>query len=110
MIGGGRFTMTAGFWKYDALYPTAAMVAVRGKVVTTDGRGIANVGVVLIADDGSAHSTQTGSFGTFEFSGVEAGRTYFINVISRHYTFAQPSIVRYVTDNISDIAFVAYSN
>lgn len=110
MFGGGRYTATSGFWNYDALYPTAAMVELSGKIISANGEGIANVGVVLISPDGSAQTTHTGTFGNFSFSGVESGRTYLINAVSRHYIFSQPSIVRYVTDNISDISFVAFSN
>ena len=49
----------------------------------------------------------TGSFGYFQVEGLTAGETYIVTVNSQRYTFAVPSRVYNLVDNITDADFVA---
>jgi hypothetical protein len=84
---------------------TAAEVAVSGRVVSSDGRGIRNARVTITGNDGREISTMTGPAGAFRFDAITAGRTYVIGVASRRFQFE--SQVVSVSDNISDLTFVA---
>jgi len=84
---------------------TAAEVAVSGRVVSSDGRGIRNARVTISGSDGREISTMTGPAGVFRFDAITAGRTYIIAVASRRFQFASQVVT--VSDNISDLTFVA---
>ncbi|MEP6903973.1 MAG: carboxypeptidase-like regulatory domain-containing protein, partial [Actinomycetota bacterium] len=86
------------------LAPTAAQVAVSGKV-SANGRGLGNGRVTITDDEGKARSTSTNSFGYFHFDGVEAGKTYVFQVKHKEYTFG-PQIIS-INDNVADLNFEA---
>ncbi len=50
---------------------------------------------------------QTGSFGYYNFEGLQTGQTYIITVNSRRYVFTVPTRVVSLSDNIADLDFVA---
>jgi Carboxypeptidase regulatory-like domain len=106
-ISNAPFAVTSGFWNFTATAPTAANVNIGGRVITANGSGIRNVVVILNAPNGSIRFAQTGTFGNFKFEDVEVGGTYVISVSSKRYTFAQPTIVRSVQEEIADLEFVA---
>lgn len=85
--------------------PTAALVAVGGRVTTPSGNGIRHVTVTLTDEAGQTRQVRTGSFGYFRFEDVEAGRTYIVNAVSKRHSFA-PQIIT-VTDQITDLRFTA---
>lgn len=101
------FAVTSGFWNFTALAPSAASVTLGGRVRTASGSGIRNVWVLLTSPSGETRSTFTGTFGSYRFEGVLVGGTYIVSVTSKKYTFNQPSIVRSVLEEISDLDFVA---
>ena len=101
------FAVTSGFWNFTAMAPTAANVNLGGQVRTVNGNGIRNVVVVITNPNGTIRTTQTGTFGYFKFENVEVGGTYIISVSAKRYTFAQPTIVRSVQEEIADLEFVA---
>lgn len=107
VLFGSPFAVTSGFWNFTPMSPTAASVSVGGRIRTLDGQGIQNAAVRLIDDTGSSRTVHTASFGYFRFDGVEAGRSYIVEVISPKYVFPQPVIVINVVDNINDLDFVA---
>jgi len=83
---------------------TAAGVAVSGRALTSDGRGLRNVTVTITDADGNRRTTTTSSFGLYRFDDLEAGETYVISVSSKRYRFA--SRVVNVANSLSDIDFV----
>jgi hypothetical protein len=88
--------------------PTAANVSVGGKVLTSNGSGISRVAVTLInAATGEVRSVQTNSFGFYNFSDVPAGGTYVVTVSSRRYSFANPSQVVNVGEDVGELNFTA---
>jgi hypothetical protein len=105
---GGTYNAKSGFWAPGPFAPTAANVAVSGRVVTADGRGIRNVSVVLTGGTlTSPRIAQTGSFGYFTFDEIEVGQTYIVSVSSKRYGFGQPSQSISVLDNVTDLVFTA---
>jgi len=83
------------------------MVSVSGRVTTADGRGIRNAAVSLVGPDGSERTVKTSAFGYFKFDDVESGSSYTLTVSSKQYSFAVPSRVVSVGDEITDLDFTA---
>lgn len=106
-LGGGSYAMTTGFWSYSPLAPTAASASISGRVLTADGQGIRNVRVVLTNGAGESRIAQTGSFGYFRFAEVPVGTTYVLTVYSKRFTFAQPSRVILLYEDLTDVDFIS---
>ena len=106
---GTSFSLRGGFWAFQTLAPTAAQVSVAGRVLTADGLGIRNASIKLTGADGAIRFTRTGSFGFFSFEGVEVGAIYVLEVSSKRFTFANPTRVLSVRDEIADADFIAES-
>lgn len=98
--------LRGGFWAFDQLGPTSALVKVSGRVTTQDGSGIRNSILKLTAPDGSIAIAQTGSFGHFIFASVEAGQTYILEISDGRHTFPEPVRVIFVSDEITDLIFI----
>lgn len=105
--GGGPFVLRGGFWAFDQLAPTAAGVAVSGRVSMADGRGIRNATLTLTDTSGALRTTVSGSLGYYRFEDVPAGQTYILSVSSRRFTFSSPSRVINANEEISDADFIA---
>lgn len=103
---GGQFNLHNGFW-FQNLTPTAAGVTVSGRVTTPDGYGIGGVRIILTGPDGVLHSTMTSTFGYYAFSGLTAGFTYILEVSSRRYTFANPTLVVFLNEDLANADFTA---
>jgi hypothetical protein len=106
-IGGVSFAITSGFWNFTPTAPTAATVGVGGRIVTAYGAGIRNSAIRLTAQDGSEKTTYTGSFGYYRFDAVRAGETYVLSVSAKRFTFAQPTVVIGVFDEMTGLDFTA---
>jgi hypothetical protein len=125
-LGNGRFTLVvAGFGNttvgsYNlyvnapaagcsiALAPTAANVAISGRILTSSGQGIRNVSVTL--SGGSLQSpitTQSTTFGNYSFDNLPVGGTYVVTVTAKKYSFDNPSRVIDLQDNIADADFIS---
>ena len=89
------------------LAPTAASVSVSGQVRTASGAGIRNAVITLTAQDGSTRIARSSSFGYYRFDGIIAGETYILNISTKRFTFAQPTIVVSVLDEVAGLDFVA---
>jgi hypothetical protein len=89
------------------LAPTAAFVNVSGRVSTASGQGIRNATVTITDESGASRTAATSSFGYFSFDEVRAGQTYVISVTSGRFTFANPTVILPVSNDVSDIEFVA---
>ncbi len=88
------------------LAPTAASVSVSGRVTAANGNGIRNIVVSLIDSNGQTRTTKTTSFGYYNFDEVPLG-TAVIAVSSKRFTFADPTKILSLTDNLSDVDFTA---
>lgn len=103
----GSVTTLSPFALAFQLVPTAANVSVGGRVTTATGYGIRNAAVTLIAQNGTQRTVRTNSFGYYQFSNVMSGQSYVVQVSSKSVTFGEPSILISVTDNLTDVNFVA---
>lgn len=92
-------------WALSQLAPTAAGVAVSGRVLMPFGAGLPNAVVTMTNSSGVAVSARTSPFGYYRFEDVEVGQVYIITVASKGYTFT-PRIIT-VTDELTGIDFVA---
>ena len=87
------------------LTATAAGVAVSGRVLTSDGRGLRNASVTITDAGGASRTVVTGALGFYSFDGVTAGQAYVISVRSNRSSFS-PKFVQ-VSDGIADLDFIA---
>jgi len=97
-----------GGWGIEFLASTAAQASISGRVLTAGGQGIRNAKVVITGNSLSQPIiTTTGSFGYFNFEGLQTGETYVVTVWSKRYTFSAPSQVISLVDNVVDADFIA---
>lgn len=89
------------------LSPTAANVAISGRVTTTEGRGIRNARLVLTSPDGARRTATTSTFGYYAFDGVEVGQTYVLEAAAKRFTFANPTRVFSLQDHVTGMDFAA---
>jgi hypothetical protein len=102
--------MIAGGWGIEFFGPTAANVTLSGRVTTAEGNGLRNARVTITGDSLERPlTTTTGTFGYYQFEGLEAGQTYLVTVGSKRFTFQAPSRVITLVDNVSDFDFIALS-
>jgi hypothetical protein len=93
---------------FEIQAPTAAPVQLGGRVSTASGQGIRNAVIILSGEHLSApRSVYTGTFGYYRIDGLHAGETYVVSVNAKRYVFSTPSLVVSLTDNVSDLNFVA---
>lgn len=104
---GAPYAVKSGFFTAAPLGPTAATVTASGKVTTASGRGIRNVVVVMTDASGAIRTATTTTFGYYRFTDVMPGGTYVFSIRAKRFTFNQPTQVRSVAEEISDINFVA---
>lgn len=90
-----------------AAAPTAANVSISGRVLTGNGNGLTNAQVMLTDVNGNSRTIVTGSFGYYRFDDVRVGETYIISVASKRFLFTPSSRVLNVTDELTDVDFVA---
>jgi hypothetical protein len=107
-LEGGGTGQIAGGWGIEFLVPTAAQASISGRVTTADGIAIRNAEVTVTGNTlQTPLRVSTSSFGYFTFDGLQTGETYVVTVNSRRYIFQTPSQVISLTDNVSDLDFVA---
>ena len=93
-----------------AMVPVAANVSLGGRILTADGSGIRNALVTVSGGNlPSPLTVQTGSFGYYDFQGLQSGQTYTVTVTMRRFTLAQPTRMVTPNTNISNFDFVAES-
>lgn len=90
------------------IVPTSAATAsVGGRVVTAQGQGIGKAVITLTDPQGNTRIVRTGSFGYYRFDDVEVGQTYILTITNKRFTFAQPTLIVSVVDQISEANFTA---
>lgn len=89
----------------SVLVPTAATASIAGRVLTPDGTGLRNATVNLTDQTGAGRIVRTNSFGNFVIDSVESGRTYFVNVSAKGWTF-QPMVLD-VVDDVAELEIIA---
>ncbi len=89
------------------LNPSAAEVSVGGQIKSANGTGIRNVAVSLTQTNGSTRTVKTNAFGYYNFEGIEVGQSVTLTVNSKRYTFANPTRIVSVSENVSDVDWTA---
>ncbi len=90
---------------FRAVVPTAASVAISGKVMDSRGRGVSGATVIATDSDGTARTARTNAFGYYRLDQLPAGGTYIFTVRSRNYQF-EPQVVNLNSD-LNDFDFTA---
>lgn len=103
---GGQFAVSGGFWQVF-LAPTAAQVSVGGRVLTANGAGIRNARVTMTNQNGQTQIAATSTFGYFRFEEIAVGEVYVFTVHSNRFTFSNGTRILLVSEEISDMFFVA---
>jgi hypothetical protein len=87
----------------NSLVPTAANVTVGGRVLKSDGRGLANTTILLTDSSGNSKTVRTSSFGNFRFDEIEPGEIYIISINSKKYRYS-PRVIT-LTESVTDLVF-----
>lgn len=88
-----------------------ANVSLGGRVLRPTGGPIANALVTITGGNlPGTISMRTGSFGNFRFDGLEAGLTYTVTVVTRRYSFEEPTQIVTPSADVTDMDFVANEN
>lgn len=91
-----------------AMVPVAANASLGGRILTAGGNGISNASVTISGGNlPSPVTVSTGSLGYYNVPGLQTGLTYTVTVSSKRNTFAQPSRMITLSNNIGDFDFTA---
>lgn len=85
----------------------AANVSVGGRVLSPQGYGVSRAIVAISNQSGVIQTATTNNFGVFNFTGIQTGQTYTINVLSKQYQFAPLNVP--VNGEITDLMITAGS-
>ncbi len=106
---GGSYQIRGGFWTSESLAPTSATVSIRGRVLAANGHGITGTRLVLTnAATGEALVSLSSTFGFYSFDSLEVGQTFILTASSKGHSFMQDTLVFTLTDELTDLNFVAF--
>jgi Carboxypeptidase regulatory-like domain len=91
----------------NAFTPTAADSSVTGRVLTAEGRGISRARLSITdSQSGEVRYASTNQFGYYNFSGLETGHFYILNVQSKRYVFNPDTQSFQLNESLEGINFV----
>jgi hypothetical protein len=103
----GGITDFTGNWGVGAQLDPSP-VSISGTVTTSGGQPIRNATLTISGGNlPSPVTVQTGNFGTYGFSNLQAGETYTVRVDVKRYRFAQPTQQVTPMNNVGNVNFVA---
>lgn len=106
--GGRWFISHLVFCFGTELTPSAAPASVSGRVIDSNGNGIAGASLVLSdVQTGTTWMALTNPFGNYTIDGPEVGNFYMITVNHRRFSFDDGIRTFTLNDNISGMDFVA---
>jgi hypothetical protein len=83
-------------------------VSISGSVTTSGGQPIRNATLTITGGNlPSPVTAQSGNFGTYSFTGLQAGESYTVRVDVKRYRFAQPTQLVTPFGNVGNLNFVA---
>ncbi len=94
-------------WSLGINAPTAASVAVSGRVLTSTGRGIPKIQVVATDFNGNVRIARTNGFGIYRFGDLQAGQNYVFSVTTKRYEFADNARSLFVGEDTDGVDFTA---
>ncbi len=86
--------------------PSAATASISGRVSTSNGSGIRGASVSLTNSNGEVFRTVTGSFGYYRFENLPVGETYILSISAKRYSFANPTRVINLNDELANADFI----
>lgn len=101
------FTIRSGFFTPAPFAPTAALAKISGRILTADGRGIRNVSVTMTNAAGETRMAFSSSFGYFTFENVMVGEVYILTVRAKQFQFSQSVQAIALSEDTTDINFIA---
>jgi hypothetical protein len=101
--GANDHTIDAGF----RMTTTAASVNLGGRILTSDGRGIANVSLTMVFATGETRSARSSQFGYYIFEDIEVGQSVVISLGAKKFVFPQQVQIFNVTEETYEINFTA---
>jgi hypothetical protein len=104
--GSGAATVDIGAFETVTI-TTAAEIVAGGRIKTASGKGIMNVKITVTLLSGKTLTTFSGAGGYYQFADVPVGETCIFSVTAKHYTFAQNTQIRSLTEDATDIDFIA---
>ncbi len=100
-------TSLSPFAVVNGFAPSAANAAISGRITTSQGAGIRGVNVSVVNSNGATFSSITGTFGYYRFENMPVGETYILSVRAKRYSFANPTRVINLNDELTSEDFVA---
>jgi hypothetical protein len=91
----------------NPLAPTAADVSISGRILDSQGRGIAGARVTIQDQQGQTNGAVSNPFGFYRIDGVRTGASYVVTVQHKLFEF-QPRVIT-VTDELTEVNFIALS-
>jgi hypothetical protein len=73
---------------YTPVVLTAATATLEGRILTSTGRGLNNVSIILTAQNGETRTTRSSSLGYYRFEDLPVGATYTVSAVSKKHGFA----------------------
>lgn len=94
-----------GAFAVKAVPSTAASGTIRGRVLSSEGKGIYGASVNITGSNGEIISARTNPFGYYRFNDIPYGETYILQVESKRFVFA-PQVISF-NEDMNDLNFVA---
>jgi hypothetical protein len=89
--------------------PTAALASVRGRLLTSTGRGLINASVILTnTNTGEFKIVRSTSLGYFNFQELAVGNVYVVSVKSKRFIFANHTFT--LNEDLTDLVLTAQAS
>ena len=100
------FSLSTGFWSHRSLAPTAATVAISGRITGTSGVGIRGARLTLMGGPYSIPQTSiSNGFGHYRFDHVPSGYFYVLTISHKTHHFSDATRAFDLNDAIFDLDF-----
>jgi uncharacterized delta-60 repeat protein len=107
IIVGGGMRSTFGLVRYQGT-PIAANAGIGGRITTASGRGIQNVSVQISGGNlNEPKFVKTNAFGYYRFQDLQVGQNYVVGVSAKRYSFANPTRVITLNEDLTGEDFAS---
>lgn len=106
-IAGADDGLAIDDFSIQILIPSAANASIAGRVLTSNGRGIARASVTISGPNGVVKSSLTNSFGYYKLEDIAVGQTYIVGVSSKRYEFIESTRALTLHEDLSGFDFTA---
>jgi uncharacterized delta-60 repeat protein len=107
IVFAGKAGQTFGLARYEGTL-VAENATIGGRISTASGRAIRNVTLQISGGNLTQPKiARTNSFGYYRFQDLEVGQIYVVSIAAKRYTFANPSRVITLNENLDGEDFVS---